>query len=418
MNLAAIINGIGGFAGGLADALQQQQGQGELGDALSALYGGDQSSGGSSPMGGGAAPPPMIPMLPDSGSGQGGGQYQGRTNLGLPSATGMGAGPLTVQPPPAATAQPGTAQPGPPPAAMSGGNYGYAAPPPQSPPQGQNLGSPVGATQQAGSPPAGQSGGASSQIGRGPLSLPALVAAIKQRHPGISGAHLAMAVQRAIPLMNMEGLQQYRNLGLQLREEQMQNLQADRADRSADRKQGMRDRMQMSSDRIQEQSARHAEDIQLKLKSLSQSKSLKEARGYASDLRAAIKDKLEATNHQIQMQYNLTDDQKSQLYKQAQDDAKRANEQLDQLLSQKGKSGETGGKASSEDNKKDTQSSTPHVSAEQEQTLRQQAEDAMHAHKGEPGYKDKVIAKFKELTGKDLYGPAHMGTPSNPVIGQ
>lgn len=398
MNIAQIIDGIGGFAGGLANALQQQQGSSELGDALSALYGGGQSGGGpmSGASGGGASPSPMIPMVPDSGSGQAGGQYQGRTNLGLPSAAGnpgMGAGPLAAALQSQA-AQPATAHPGPSPASMNGGNYGYSAPPQQ-----QQLGSPVGATQQAQAAPGAQQQTAGAKaLGGGPLTLAGLVGAIKQQHPGISGQHLAAAVTRAIPLLNMEGLQQYRELGLQLREEQMKNLQLDRADRSADRKQGMRDRMQMSSDRIQEQNARHAEDIQFKLKSLAQSKDLKEARGYAQDLRAAIKDKLEATNHQIQMQYSLTDDQKADLYKQAQADAKRANEQLDKLLEQKGKGGEAGGKETSANDKKDN------AGAGTKLDLKTEKANAEAAIKQMPDKADAIRRMYKERTGQDL-GP-------------
>ena len=398
MNIASIIDGIGGFAGGLAGALKQQQGQSELGDALSALFGGGQSGGGSSMGGGSSQPPTMIPLLSGSGQGQGG-SYQGQTNVGLPTAAGggMGAGPLAAQLGGAST-QPGTAQP--PPAAMNGGNYGYAVPQgSQQSPQGQGVGSPVGATQQAGSPPGGQGGGASSQIGRGALNLPSLVAAIKQRNPNISGAHLARAVERAIPLLNMEGLQQYRDLGLKLREEQMQNLQMDRADRSADRKQGMKDRLQMANDRIQEQSSRHAEDVQIKLKGLQQAKDLKEARGYAQDLRAAIKDKLEATNHQIQMQYNLDDDQKKELYKQAQDDAKRANDQLDQLLSQKGKGGKEGGKASGENNQKNNEGAQTEKSKVDIETEKKNAEAAI---KQMPDKADAIRKMYKERTGQDL----------------
>ena len=396
MNLATIINGVGGFAGGLAGALQQQQGQSELGDALSSLFGGGgQSSGGSSPMGG-SSQPSMIPLLSGSGQGQGG-SFQGQTNLGLPTAAGgapggMGAGPLAAIA--AAAKQPGTAQPG----GGIGSDAVASQNPPQQSPQQQNIPSPVGATQQAGSPPAGQTAGAAAQIGRGPLTLSSLVGAIKQRNPNISGTHLARAVEKAMPLLSMEGLQQYRSVAQQLQAERMQDLQADRQDRSADRKQGMKDRLQMANDRIQEQSSRHAEDIQVKLKGLQQAKDLKEARGYAQDLRSAIKDKLEATNHQIQMQYNLTDDQKAELYKQAQSDAQKANEQLDQLLSQKGKGGKEGGKTAGENDQKNNAGAQTKVDIETEK------KNAEAAIKQMPDKADAIKRMYKERTGQDLGG--------------
>lgn len=397
MNIASIIDGIGGFAGGLAGALKQQQGQSELGDALSALFGGGQSGGGSSMGGGSSQPPTMIPLLSGSGQGQGG-AFQGRTDLGLPTAAGggMGAGPLAAQLGGAST-QPGTAQP--PPAAMNGGNYGYAAPQgSQQPPQGQGVGSPVGATQQAGSPPGGQGGGASSQIGRGALSLPSLVAAIKQQHPNISGVQLARVVEKAIPLLSMEGLQQYRGVSQQLQAERMQDLQADRQDRSADRKQGMKDRMQMSSDRIQAQTERQQEGLKQKVKLFDETMDYKKARGIASDLRAAIKDKLEATNHEIQMQYSLDDDQKAELYKKAQADAKAAEDELNRKLEERKAGGKTSGE-NTQKNNEGAQTATPKDGDEQKAAYKKQAKETMAQH---PEWTDKIRAKYKELTGDDL----------------
>lgn len=407
--LAYLIDALGGFAGGLSNALNQQQGQSDLGNALSALYGGSGGSGGSSggPMSGGQSSPapqaPVIPLNPTpqfSGSGEGqGGQYQGRTNLSSPGITLPpqqpqqapmgGPGPLAAQVQ-AATAQPATASPG--------GGIGSDA----AASQRQQLGSPVGQTNQSNGPPnVAPQGQQQRQLGSGPLTLPALIGAIKQQNPNISGTHLAAAVERAMPLLSMEGLNQYRGIAQQLAVERQQSLEADRADRSADRKQGMSDRMQMASDRLQGQNERYQQGIELRLQALQQAKTFKEAQQSATALRTAIKDKLEATNHQIQMQYNLTDEQKAELYKQAQDDAKLATDNLDKLLAQKNdKGGTEGGKETSKDNKAAPESSkeTPKISDEQKSTYKKQAQDAIAKGKDAAWVK----SKYKELTGEDL----------------
>src|SRR6185312_1733544 len=96
---------------------------------------------------------------------------------------------------------------------------------------------------------------------------------------GLSGKRLLDAIgnPRFLPLLNAAGLQQYRELGLQLQTERMQNLQQDRADRSADRKAAERDRLQMSSDRSQAQNERQQNTIKVSLQKLEQAKTLKQA---------------------------------------------------------------------------------------------------------------------------------------------
>ena len=393
------LSALGGFAGGLAQALQQNQGQNDLGNALSALYGG--SSSGSS---GGGGLSPLVGMPASSGQGgqNGAYSYQGQTATNLPSAgPSMGPGPLAAQVQTAAV-QPGTAQPN------NGGNSpGQMGPAtysqmqqnsPQQPP-GQQPG------QSAQQPQPNSTTQAVQALGRGPMTLPNLIQALKQKNPNISGRHLAAAVEKALPILSMEGLQQYRGIAEQLRMQNEQSLIEDRRDRSADRKQAERDRMQMSSDRIQAQNERSQENIKVRLQSLQQAKTLKEAHESATALRSAIKDKLEATNHEIQMQYGLTDDQKATLYKQAQDDAKLASDNLDKLLAEKSKSGEAGGAQAGANNKENNAGAQakPQASGEQKAQWKKQAQDAIAGvGRKTPADPAWVRQKYKELTGEDL----------------
>jgi len=402
--LAYLVDALGGFAGGLSGALRSQQGQGDLGNALSSLFGGGGSGQSGGPMSGGGSYNP-VPIFSGSGQGQsGGGGYQGQTNLDLPTATGqpqagpgIGAGPLAAQIAGGAPQPPVASQ-----ASQSGGNYGYSAPPSQGQGQGQgsNMPSPVGQTNQSqGAPAMAQGQGASASIGRGPLTLASLVGAIKQHNPNISGQHLAAAVEKAIPLLNMEGLQQYRGIQQQLAAERQQDLQMDRADRSADRKQGMLDRKQIAYDKMQEQTDRFSKTFEQKKQIFDTTMDYKKARAAANDVRELIKQKLEAQRTWIQTYYAGTDEQKKEMYDKAKQAADDAEKSLNEGLAQKKQ--ELEGKGTSENDKTNTQGSQtakPKVSDEQKATWKKQAQDAIAAGK-DPAW---ISKKYKELTGEDL----------------
>jgi len=65
------------------------------------------------------------------------------------------------------------------------------------------------------------------QLGQGPLDIPQLVQALVKR--GVTGRRLGEAVTKAVPLLNAQGLQQYRALGLQLAGERQRSIEEDRA---------------------------------------------------------------------------------------------------------------------------------------------------------------------------------------------
>jgi hypothetical protein len=67
---------------------------------------------------------------------------------------------------------------------------------------------------------------AQPQQGTGPLDIPTLVRSLTEH--GITGHKLVSALHTAVPLLNAQGLEQYRSLGLALRREHEQNVEADR----------------------------------------------------------------------------------------------------------------------------------------------------------------------------------------------
>jgi len=138
-----------------------------------------------------------------------------------PQGPQMGGPPLPGGPPPMA----GAPQPaGPPPTGMPGaqpipggprfvpgfGSPGGAAPPGGAPPmspQGQPGGAPPG-------PPQGMGGGAPSQMGGGPvpqqMGIEQLAARIRAANPNITPQVMASAISKALPLLNVESQQMWK----------------------------------------------------------------------------------------------------------------------------------------------------------------------------------------------------------------
>lgn len=202
--MTGFLGSLGSFGAGLApqldsltQQLQQQKGQGDFGNALAQIYGGGGAQPNSSgPLGGittalqglfGGGQQPSgqpqqfaQPAVAQPAVAQGGG--------GLPGQM-QGQGPAS-QPQPSAQPQ--------------------ASPQPQAPPQQPQPQQPTP------KPPAQD-----QQQGSGPLDLPTLVKHLVAN--GVTGHRLGAAVDKFIPLLNAQGLQQYRQLGLQLNAERTAN---------------------------------------------------------------------------------------------------------------------------------------------------------------------------------------------------
>jgi len=265
--MAGLLQGLGEFAGNIAPGLSQyfqNQNTAALGDALGSLYGGDVGAGqqilgqtgqqGSSMGGLGGAlsqlgsvlggqgpqqqgqqgaptvtpppqPPPMQQLPPPQmqqaqpltppGQSQPMGPRMGVPQGGMQMPQGM---PQQGQPAPQ-TMPPQALRPpmGPPPQGSPGGGQGM--PQPANPMLSQGAGQPQ-PQQQNRQPPPPQA----PPLGRGPFDMPTLVRALTAR--GVRGKQLGEVVMKALPLLNASGLQAYRDVGLQIREQQVREGEA------------------------------------------------------------------------------------------------------------------------------------------------------------------------------------------------
>lgn len=386
MNLAPLINAIGGFAGGFANSYNPSQN--DLGNALASLYGGDNSGSGqsSSPMGGSSYNP--VPIF-SSGQSQ---PYQGQTNTGLPTAAGqtqpaapMGTGPLAAQIATQAK-QPGTAQA---PPGQGGIGSDYAAQPPQAQ-QGSSVGTPGPGPQQAQAQPRGAPTGSAAELGKGPLTLGALISTLRQRNPHISGAHLAEAVRQALPILNAQGLEQYRGIELQLRQQSMENLQEDRKAREEDRKAAAQERSREYEGRMKEKQTEFVSRMKAAGEKLQQAKTIADAKQNYRALSDGVKQKLEATRTWANATYGQDTPEAKQAIEQAGKDAKAAQQNLDDLYAQRKSELGTNDKENTKGSQEKTQ-----INVDQE---RKNAEAAIK--NGVPA--DAVKKMFKERTGQDF----------------
>jgi len=318
------IGGLGAFIGGLGqgvdqsyiNALRQQQAQQQqsqtqgdaaFGDALAQLYG-----------------TPNAPQAPQPGN-----PLQGLAQLGRSMFGGAPAGPTTAQPPPSPM--------GP---LMPGQSFGPAAPPTAAGPQAAPAPTPP-----AGAGAGPQPGAPSPQGGMpqpGSLTLPDLVQAIQRAKPGIRGQQLAAAVNAAIPMMNVQGLQQWRQLQGALGQQRVFQGQ-ERVDQGAQRVQQGQERIDQSKASFEERkrefdtrqasiSQRFDRDIELKLQQLQSTKDRAQAAQLAIDVRKAIDAKLSAHREAIQAANAFDDTEKPKLEAQAKADAEDAQARLDAAL--------------------------------------------------------------------------------------
>lgn len=317
---------LGSFAGGVVQGLdasaQQQlarqqaaaqkmatQGQDAFGGALGNLYGAPAAP---QPSGFGATP--IGGML----SGMFGGQ-QPQAPSGMPQP----ASPMPAQAPVANSPMMGSA-PQPP------------APQPPQPGQPQGTAGMAGQPQpqvQPGNDPNAQP--QQPQQPRGNLNLPDLVSAIQKARPGIKGGALAAAVSSAIPLMNAQGLAQWRSIQPQLAQERI-GIQKGNLDERKDfdkvKQQQGDQRIEIAKQRLDETTRNHTETITLKTQQLQNTKDGKEAARLATDVRAAISAKLRAKQQQINAANSFNEDEKKKLMSDAAAEADEASAQLDNAL--------------------------------------------------------------------------------------
>lgn len=202
--MAGFLSGLGDIGAGLAPYLSQiadqqnsNQSGNALGGALASLFGGQQQS----PTGqSSAGPMGSIGTLLQSLSG--GSQMPAAQPQASPQPAPGGAQPMVAQ--------------------AGGGLPGQASAQGQQPPaQPQPPPQPQGQPPQA--RPAPQQQG---QPGSGQLDIPTLVKELTKR--GVQGHRMVDAVSKALPMLNAQGLQQYRQLGIQLRAENQQNQETQR----------------------------------------------------------------------------------------------------------------------------------------------------------------------------------------------
>lgn len=203
--MAGFLQSLGAFGAGAAPGIAdyaQSMNNNALGNALSDIYGGTKPQPSAGPLGsigtllqglggGASAPSPQLPAMQPTSIPQGPrAPLPQNAPLVANAGGGLPAAPTPQQQPQAAPQQAPQTPP----------------PPPQAPrPQLQQQQAPQS---------------------NGPLDIPTLVRSLTAH--GITGHRLVDALHTAVPLLNAQGLAQYRDLGLQLRREHEQNLETDR----------------------------------------------------------------------------------------------------------------------------------------------------------------------------------------------
>jgi hypothetical protein len=316
----------GNFAGGMASGISpqtlmqiqqqktQQGGEQAFGDALAQLYGGQ------SPGGAPSGTPPMPGGSPMAGPGAMGPQ--------------MGGMPQPQMRPPMAGGQPGM-PPGGPPGMSPGGS------PPQMGGQPPQMGgAPPGGAPQPGGQPQGQ--GQPGQPQMGMMQLPDLVQGIMRAKPGIKGAQLAAAVNAALPLMNAQGLMQWRQLQAGFKGQQVANQTANTQDQITNRDAGTGIKQQNADTNAgrlslsQSRFAAHVDEFKattdMKIKQLAQTKDLAIARSLAQDVRSAIAQKGAALSKEIAADNSFDETAKTGLVAEAKQMQTETNDRLDEAI--------------------------------------------------------------------------------------
>lgn len=207
--MAGFLQSLGAFGAGAAPGIADyanSMNTNALGNALSSIYGGQASPTGAQsagPLGsistllqgltgGAGAPSPQLPAM---------------------QQTSIPQGPRAPMPPNA------------PPVANAGGGL-PAAPQQQQPSQAPQQAPQTPPTPPPQVAPRAEPQQQQGQQSNGPLDIPTLVRSLTAH--GITGHKLVDALHTAVPLLNAQGLAQYRDLGLQLRREHEQNVETDR----------------------------------------------------------------------------------------------------------------------------------------------------------------------------------------------
>ena len=178
----------------------------------------------------------------------------------------------------------------------------------------------------------------------GQLDLPTLVRNLVKN--GVTGRRLGEAVNRFVPLLNAQGLQQYRGLMLnpniagtpawaRVQGADPNNPGSPayaRVQSAQDRKTNMAQHAEEFRQRLESITQRHTDDIQLKTQQLQSTTDRSTATRLAENVRAAIRARLAATQHEINAAQNIDEDSKATLQAQAKKDAEDAQSQLDDAL--------------------------------------------------------------------------------------
>jgi hypothetical protein len=327
--MASFLNSLGAFGAGAAPGIAdfaQQMNNNALGDALASIYGGGQAAPQQSagPMGsistllqglGGGmnAPSPQLPAMQQTSIPQG---PRAPMPANAPLTANVGGGSPAQQ-----QAQAQAPQPAP---AMPQQQPQTPPPPPQAPrPQPQQQQAPQST---------------------GPLDIPTLVKSLTAH--GITGHKLVDALHTAVPLLNAQGLQQYRDLGLQLRAQEQANRQAERQfqdnpDAPGSRANARVNNQQIARDRLHQRADQFKARQDAALDKLRNAKTDKEAKIAKDDLERIAVD----LRAQLQSELNILNspgtspaDQKA-----ASEEVARIRQQLDDAISEAIKARRSGG---------------------------------------------------------------------------
>jgi hypothetical protein len=328
--MASFLNSLGAFGAGAAPGIAdfaQQMNNNALGDALASLYGGGQAAPQQSagPMGsistllqglGGGmnAPSPQLPAMQQTSIPQG---PRAPMPANAPLTANVGGGTPAQQQ--AQAQQPAPAMPQ---------QQPQTPPPPPPPPQ-----APRPQPQQQQAPQSS-----------GPLDIPTLVKSLTAH--GITGHKLVDALHTAVPLLNAQGLQQYRDLGLQLRAQEQANRQAERQfqdnpDAPGSRASARVNNQQIARQRLQQRADQFKARQDAALEKLKNAKTDKEAKIAKDDLdRIAVdlRTQLQAELNIINSPGTSPADQKA-----AAEEVARIRQQLDDATSEAIKARRSGG---------------------------------------------------------------------------
>jgi hypothetical protein len=173
----------------------------------------------------------------------------------------------------------------------------------------------------------------------GSLQLPDLVQGIMRAKPGIKGAQLAAAVNAALPLMNAQGLSQWRQLQGQLGVGRLANQTANTGDEITNRDANTGLKRQSFAERKSEFQQRQASvnerfdrTMDEKLTALAATNDRAEAGRLATDVREAIRAKAASDRQAISAANSFDDSEKPKLAQEAAKAQDEAQGRLDDAI--------------------------------------------------------------------------------------